>query len=249
MSLPDGARRLTPAMRWRLLLIGVLFLGLVLVAWAWRQEGWQDWLRSGAALPWLRQQAAAVGPLAVWLLMSAALCLALPLVVLSLLVIAAFGPLWGMALCFGSAGLSSLLSHRIGRALGHALLLRLAGPRVRLLSAALGRRGLLAVVLLRLTPVAPFAVVNMVAGATHIRALHMVLGTWIGMAPSTIVMGLFLDPLLAGVAQLQRAWSPGATGMAVLALVAFLSAAFGLRAWRRRRLRHLADADQRGGRS
>jgi uncharacterized membrane protein YdjX (TVP38/TMEM64 family) len=95
----------------------------------------------------------------------------------------------------------------------------------------------------------------MVAGATHIRALHMVLGTWIGMAPSTIVMGLFLDPLLAGIAQLQRAWSPGMAGLAALAVLALLGTVAGLRAWRRRRHRQrerhcpLAGEDQRGERS
>ena len=161
--------------------------------------------------------------------MSAALCLAVPLVLLSLLVIAAFGPPWGMALCFAGAGLSALLSHRLGHWLGHALLLRLAGPRVRLLSEALGRRGLLAVVLMRLTPIAPFAVVNMVAGATHIRPLQMLLGTWIGMAPSTLVMGLFLDPLLRLLGRLDL---PVAA-----ALVALLAAGALLLAWRRRRAR------------
>ncbi|HLO96070.1 MAG TPA: VTT domain-containing protein [Burkholderiaceae bacterium] len=216
-----------PALLWRLVLMVALLAVLLLLGWVWRQDSLQAWLRSGEALQWLRAQAAALGPLAVWLLMSAALCLALPLVVLSLLVIAAFGPAWGMALCFASAGLSGLVSHRIGHWLGHALLLRLAGPRVRLLSEALGRRGLLAVVLMRLTPVAPFAVVNMVAGATHIRPWQMVLGTWMGMAPSTLVMGLFLDPLLRLLGRLDL---PVAA-----ALLARLAAAAVLLAWWHRR--------------
>ncbi|MGM9513623.1 TVP38/TMEM64 family protein [Roseateles sp. DB2] len=218
---------LETALGWRLALLIALLAGLMLLGWAWHQDSWQAWLRDGQALHWLRAQAAALGPLAVWLLMSGALCLALPLVLLSLLVIAAFGPWWGMALCFASAGLSGLISHRIGHCLGHALLLRLAGPRVRLLSEALGRRGLLAVVLMRLTPVAPFAVVNMVAGATHIRPWQMLLGTWVGMAPSTLVMGLFLDPLMRLLGRLDRPLAA-----AVLALVA--SAAALLAWWRRR---------------
>lgn len=220
---------LAPGLRWRLVLLFVLLTGLLLLAWAWQQDHWQAWLRGGQALQWLRAQAAALGPLAVWLMMSAALCLALPLVVLSLLVIAAFGPAWGMALCFAAAGLSALVSHRIGHGVGHALLLRLAGPRVRLLSEALGRRGLLAVILMRLTPIAPFAVVNMVAGATHIRPWQMLLGTWIGMAPSTLVMGLFLDPLLRLLGRLDLP--------VVAGIVALTAAAAALLAWRRRRAR------------
>lgn len=220
---------LAPALRWRLALLFVLLAGLLLLAWAWQQERWQAWLRGGEALQWLRMQAADLGPVAVWLMMSAALCLALPLVLLSLLVIAAFGPVWGMALCFASAGLAGLVSHRIGHVLGHELLLRLAGPRVLLLSETLGRRGLLAVILMRLTPVAPFAMVNMAAGATHIRPWQMLLGTWIGMAPSTLVMGLFLDPLLRLLGRLD---------LPVLAgVVALVAAAAALLAWRRRRRR------------
>lgn len=220
---------LAPALRWRLVLMAALLAGLLLLGWAWRQDSWQAWLRGGEALQWLRAQAAALGPLAVWLIMSAALCLALPLVLLSLLVIAAFGPAWGMALCFASAGLSALLSHRIGHGLGHALLLNLAGPRVRLLSETLGRRGLPAVILMRLTPIAPFAVVNMVAGATHIRPWQMLLGTWIGMAPSTLVMGLFLEPLLRLLGRLDLPVVAGGLGL-VAAVAALL-------AWARRRLR------------
>lgn len=220
---------LASGLRWRLLLMAALLAGLLLLGWAWRQDSWQAWLRGGEALQWLRAQAAALGPMAVWLIMSAALCLALPLVLLSLLVIAAFGPAWGMALCFASAGLSALLSHRIGHGLGHDLLLNLAGPRVRLLSETLGRRGLPAVILMRLTPIAPFAVVNMVAGATHIRPWQMLLGTWIGMAPSTLVMGFFLDPLLRLFGGLDLPVVAG--GLALVAAVVALLA------WWRRRLR------------
>ncbi|MBB2484497.1 VTT domain-containing protein [Mitsuaria sp. WAJ17] len=223
---------LAPALRWRLTLLIALLAGLLLLGWAWHQERWQAWLRGGEALLWLRAQAAALGPLAVWLMMSAALCLALPLVLLSMLVIAAFGPTWGMALCFAGAGLAALVSHRIGHLLGHELLLRLAGPRVRLLSETLGRRGLLAVVLMRLTPIAPFAVVNMVAGATHIRPWQMLLGTWIGMAPSTVVMGLLLDPLLRLLGRLDL---PVVAGLAGLAAAGAMLLAWRLRRWRRSR--------------
>ncbi len=228
MTPGDRPGGLPAALRWRLALLLALMAGLLLLGWAWQQEHWQTWLRGGAALSWLRAQAAALGPLVVWLLMSAALCLALPLVLLSLLVIAAFGPLWGMALCFAGAGLSALLSHRIGHWLGHALLLRLAGPRVRLVSETLGRRGLIAVILMRLMPVAPFAVVNMAAGATHIRPWQMLLGTWIGMAPSTLVMGLLLDPLLRWLSKLDL---PLVAGVAALVLAA---ASLLLWCWRRR---------------
>jgi phospholipase D1/2 len=51
----------------------------------------------------------------------------------------------------------------------------------------------------RLLPVAPFAVVNMVAGASHIRLRDLMLGTLIGISPGTLAMTLFVDQITAAL--------------------------------------------------
>ena len=107
---------------------------------------------------------------------------------------------------------------------------RLAGQCINALSERLAENGLLAVIALRLVPVAPFAVVNMVAGASHIRLLHLLLlGTAIGMMPSTLAMMFFVEQIT------ERAAADPLT-FALLALTALLPDRRGLalQRWMRR---------------
>ena len=55
-----------------------------------------------------------------------------------------------------------MLTFGLGRYLGQAAVTQWAGPRVQALNALAARRGLLAVIAVRLVPAAPFAVVNLV---------------------------------------------------------------------------------------
>jgi uncharacterized membrane protein YdjX (TVP38/TMEM64 family) len=59
-------------------------------------------------------------------------------------------------------------------------------------------RGVIAMTAVRLVPVAPFAVVNVVAGAIRIRPLHFFLGTAIGILPGTLFATVFGDQLITG---------------------------------------------------
>ena len=226
MNKIEGAAGLRRHWR-RLALLALLVAGLLGLAVFWSAGK----LELDGLLAQLRSSGAALGPALATLGAALALTLAVPLSVLSLLLIAALGPWQGFACSMGAALLSSAASHAIGRSLGHQALQELAGPRVRQVSAALGGRGVWAVVTLRLLPLAPFAVVNMVAGATHIRLRHMLLGTAIGMTPSTLAMAFFMDTILRALQQAGRAdrlW------LGLILLLTFLALAFGLRRWRRR---------------
>ena len=48
---------------------------------------------------------------------------------------------------------------------------------------------------------APFAVVNMVAGASHIRLRDLLLGTLIGTTPGALAMTVFVDQITAALKQ------------------------------------------------
>lgn len=183
-------------LRLRLLRFGLVLLAVLGLALLWQFGPWHDALRPVALLGQARQWGARIGPLWALLAFTAALCVSIPLSVLSLLCLAVYGTWTGLLLCFSAAGLSCMLSHQIGRLLGHELVLRWAGPRGLKLSQALGRRGVWAVVLMRCVPVAPFALLNMLAGATHISLWQMLFGTLIGICPAMTAMALFLQPLL-----------------------------------------------------
>ncbi|MHB1188900.1 VTT domain-containing protein [Thiobacillus sp.] len=57
--------------------------------------------------------------------------------------------------------------------------------------------GVFAVLVVRVIPVAPFTVVNMVAGASHISFRDYMLGTLLGMTPVILAVTLFADRIAA----------------------------------------------------
>jgi uncharacterized membrane protein YdjX (TVP38/TMEM64 family) len=67
------------------------------------------------------------------------------------------------------------------------------------LSRRLARKGILAVVVVRNIPMAPFAIVNMVAGASHIKLKDFLLGTALGMLPGIVANTVFADRVVAAV--------------------------------------------------
>ena len=89
-----------------------------------------------------------------------------------------------------------MVSFGIGKALGRDAIRRLAGRRINRLSKRLSRRGLLTVITLRIVPVAPFTVINLVAGASHIRFRDLWLGTFLGMAPGALALSFFADGMV-----------------------------------------------------
>ncbi len=110
-----------------------------------------------------------------------------------------FGPLEGTLYSFTGALLSASVVYALGRSLGRDAVRRLAGHRLNELSRRLARRGLLAVVLVRVLPVAPFSMINVVAGASHIGWRDFLLGTAIGLAPGIIMTSAFVDRAVAAM--------------------------------------------------
>ena len=182
-----------PTARRRLIAFALILLALIALTAAWRWSPLGTWLAPAHAVTLLRAWGQAAGPLLAVPLLTAALVLAVPLSVLTLLSMAALGPWWGSACLVSAALLSATISQTLGRRLGHDLLLRWAGPKVLRVSESLASRGLWAVVALRLIPIAPFAIVNMVVGTTHLRPRDMLLGTLIGLMPLTVAMAVFAD--------------------------------------------------------
>lgn len=225
MSRLDCGPRLLWLLWLRLALLAALIASLLGLALYW--SGGQ--LDIGRMLAQLQSGGAALGPGLALVAAAVGLILAVPLSLLSLLLIAAFGPWQGFACSMAAALVAAAVSHGIGRSLGHQALQRLAGPRVRHLSERLGGRGVWAVIVLRLLPLAPFAVANMVAGATHIRLRDMLVGTAIGMSPSLLAMAFFMDSILLALQHPGRyAW------LWLGLLLAVLIALAGVQLWRRR---------------
>ncbi|MES2321692.1 MAG: VTT domain-containing protein [Pseudomonadota bacterium] len=208
------------------LFAGVLALLLALaLAFSWSPlKAWLDIDKVVASLHDLGRQ---FGPLAALGAFALALALAVPLTFLTLVAIIAFGPWGGFTCALPAALLGATISYLAGRALGRDAIERLGGERVKALSLQLEKRGLLAVILVRFVPVAPFAVVNMMAGASRIRLRDLLLGTAIGMTPSTVFMMVFLERVIEA---LRRPSEGGAIFIGVTVLLLALGG-WGLKRW------------------
>ncbi|MCB2006814.1 MAG: TVP38/TMEM64 family protein [Rhodoferax sp.] len=194
--LPDMQPPLSSSvLRRRLWLLALAVLAVIALAIGWTATPLREWLDVDVVVSGLQRFGESFGPVAATFGFALAMTLAVPLTFLTLVALVAFGPWAGFACAMVGALLGAAASYGIGAFLGHEVLLRLAGPRINMLSQRMARRGLVAVILVRLVPVAPFAVINMVAGASHIRLRDLVLGTAIGMTPGTLAMMLFVDQI------------------------------------------------------
>src|SRR5690606_14823303 len=91
--------------------------------------------------------------------------------------------------------LSAIVTYALGRVLGRDKVRALAGPRINALSERIAARGILAMVVLRVLPVAPFTIVNVMAGASSIRLRDYIIGTFLGMLPGIVLTVAFANQL------------------------------------------------------
>ncbi len=148
----------------------------------------------------------------------------MPLVIVTGLI---FGPWVGLGLATAGAMGAAALSYGLGVALGRERLRALSFGRLEHLTQRLGRRGRMSVAMARLLPVAPFPLVNLVAGTARIRLPDYLLGSALGLAPGIIIFTLF-SGVLRGVLQ-----DPDPTRLGALALVAGVVTVFAAWLWRR----------------
>jgi uncharacterized membrane protein YdjX (TVP38/TMEM64 family) len=222
-------RQTSASLHRKLYLLVAALLLLIALALAWSSTPMRAWLDVGRLVESLRRFGQAFGPLAAVGGFALALTLAVPLVFLTLVTLVAYGPMAGFGCAMAGALLGAGASYGIGRFLGHEVLQRLGGERINRLSQRLASRGLLAVVAVRLLPVAPFAVVNMVAGASHIRLRDLMLGTLIGISPGTLAMTLFVDQITAAL-QHPKSLTFVLTGLTIVLIVLGL---WGMQRWLR----------------
>lgn len=173
---PGTGRALSTWLR-AALLLAVLAAGLVValtVRLPGRAELGGDLAAAGAA-----------GPLLFVALYAVATLSPLPKTVLTALAGVLFGIVEGVALVAVAALLGATAGFFLGRLLGRDAAQRLTRGRLEVLDGQLRRRGLLAVVVLRLVPVVPFTTVNYLSGLTAVALRDFLLGTAVGILPTT----------------------------------------------------------------
>ena len=110
----------------------------------------------------------------------------LPKNILSAVAGLVFGLVAGIAIVLVAAVLGAIVAFVLGRTLGREAVQRFTGTRVARVDALLRRRGILAVIGVRLVPVVPFTAVNYAAGLTSVGVRDYVVGTAVGIVPGTV---------------------------------------------------------------
>jgi uncharacterized membrane protein YdjX (TVP38/TMEM64 family) len=154
-----------------------------------------------------------------------------PVNLLIALTAAAFGPFIGFVYALAGALLAASVTFALGRAIGSRPVRRLAGRRVNAVRRRLSEHGLWAMTLLRLLPVAPFTLVNLVAGTARLRFRDFLLGSVLGMLPGCMLLAAFGDRLGAWLRRPDSANLAVVVGLAL----AVIALALVLGWWARRR--------------
>jgi uncharacterized membrane protein YdjX (TVP38/TMEM64 family) len=120
--------------------------------------------------------------------------------------------------------IAAVLTFIPGRLVSRDTMRRVAGRKLRPLTRFMAGRGLIGVTLVRLVPIAPFPVVNLVLGALRVKLWQFVAGTFLGMLPGMIAATVLSDQLAAALEGSGRVnfWLI-TVALALLGAVAFFS--------------------------
>lgn len=178
--------------RWPWLLAAGLVAGLVGLYFAWPafgagvHEGWTVF-RTGdhdRISAWV-QQFGWWGPvLIVGAMVLQMFLVVVNIVLLVLVAVLAYGPIWGSALALLGVVVASSVGFGLGRLVGHDAVVRWLGPQTtQKFDRVLHRYGFWAVVLARLSPLLSDDAISVVAGVAGMRYRRFLLATVLGAAP------------------------------------------------------------------
>jgi uncharacterized membrane protein YdjX (TVP38/TMEM64 family) len=213
-------------------------LALLGVSAAWQWTPLRAWLDVPALVDHLQSFGhSPLAPMAAILGFVVGGVMVMPVTAQVAVTVLAFGPVGGFVYALVGMTLSAMVTFGIGRFAGQRFMRRLSGSRFDGVSRKLATKGVLAVVAVRVIPVAPFSIVNAVAGASHIRTRDFMLGTVIGEVPGLLGLAVFVDQ----ITETFRHPGPGSFILLGAVAVIILLGVVLLRRWLRRR-------DEGGGR-
>ena len=203
-----------------------------LVGWViWAATQGDQVLEPRALLDALRERAShPLAPLVAIPLFVAGSILIAPVTGMIALCALLFSPWTASLSAIAGALASTLVNYEIGRHLGKAVE-RHAPSKLITRMRALGRSAdATSLAGLRLIPVAPFSIINLLAGASHVPLRAFLLGTVLGMGPGIVLICFSVDRARAALSG-EPLFEPWVVAVIVAAGVALV----GLSAWLKRR--------------
>jgi phospholipase D1/2 len=169
-------------------------LVLILLALAWHYTPLGDWLDINTITQTIEVlKKTMFAPILIVAVFTVAALMMVPVTLLIIASVIVFGPLVGAGYALLGSVLSSLSGYFIGSLLGRDAIMGLTHGKVKRISQRLATRGVFTIVVLRIVPVAPFTIINLVAGASHIGLRDFFWGTSLGITPGIITIALLTD--------------------------------------------------------
>jgi uncharacterized membrane protein YdjX (TVP38/TMEM64 family) len=141
-----------------------------------------------------------------------------PVTLLILATAFVFGPLIGSVYSFAGCLLGATATYAVGYFMGKDFVQRIAGRKSAAVEKKIARSGVMAVAAIRLLPVAPFTIVNIISGAFKVPVRDYFLGSLLGLAPGIILINFFAHQFARAVRH------PGAGSYALLGVSVVLTA-------------------------
>ncbi|MGC7402824.1 VTT domain-containing protein [Pandoraea pneumonica] len=222
------AHEARPRLIGRITALVMLLVVLAGLGLAWRYTPLREWADMQRVLGFVETiQHMRFAPLAMMLVYVVGALLMVPVTVLIVVTVVVFGPVMGALYALAGTTLGAMAGYSVGRLAGRDAVQRFGGRRLNALSRQIGDHGLLAMIVLRLMPLAPFTLVNLVVGASRIRLRDCLLGTVIGITPGILIAAALVDRVTA-LAQRPNGWT------AVLFAVVLVIPGLGIVALKRR---------------
>ncbi len=202
--------------------ISLAFFGLLIIAAAvfWSQAGAEEWLHLESfqdLIPHLRENF--WGPLLVIAVFVIGGLVMAPVTWMIVGTSLIFGPFWGFVYSLAGSLLSAAAAYLAGRLFWRKTIDRLAGRKLSRLRKWLAPKSVPAIAIIRNIPVAPYTVVNLLAGSMRIGFGGFILGTAIGMFPGMIALVFFSSRILKLVRDPSAANILIASGALVLVVI------------------------------
>jgi uncharacterized membrane protein YdjX (TVP38/TMEM64 family) len=181
----------------RPLLRGAIYLAvLIILAGIWKWSPVKEWVGFQTLVNWA--EAFQGNPVSFPIVIGAYIVgglIMFPILLLLFVTTFAFQPLAGIIYSLAGCFSSAIVGYAVGKVIGQNVVRRLAGRRLNQVSRHLAHHGMEAIVVLRIVPILPFTVVNLVAGASRLSFKDYMIGTVIGMTPGIFVITFFQTSL------------------------------------------------------
>ncbi|MGQ0620149.1 MAG: TVP38/TMEM64 family protein [Panacagrimonas sp.] len=187
----DSTPPTAPARRWPFYL-AVAVLSVLAVAAAWRFSPLHEYADPKViAGIFGRLQSSPWAPLGLALTYVAASAVLFPNTVLNVATILSLGMPYGPPSALAASLVAALVFYVLGRRYGEERVRALHIKSVDRLSGMLRKGGVLGMASLRLLPIAPYSIVNLMAGAARVKLLAFTFGTLLGLLPGTLMITAF----------------------------------------------------------